>query len=168
MKKKKHIGKEQVSLIQLQDALRLYYNESYISAITLAGAAEEILKQLSNHAMSDFVGAEVQHNQVDMSFSFLALTFANFDPAFDNLSEEQKEEVLEYYKTELYKDYNATKNALKHKGRKENAVFYNSFKEEAEKHISGAILNYCDYKKKMPVDFPLMMRYCKERGISYH
>jgi hypothetical protein len=167
-KKHKQIGKEQVALIQLQDALKLYYDEHYISAITLAGAAEEIFKKLSDHAMSQLLGGEVKHNHVDMSMSFLAMTFANAVPGYDLMNEDEKEEVHDYLTKELHKEYNETKNALKHKGKGENNVRYNSFKQEAEKYLSGAIISLCMYKKKMPNEFPLITRYCKERGINYH
>lgn len=37
------VSKEQVAILQLCDAIELFKKERYISAITLAGASEEVL-----------------------------------------------------------------------------------------------------------------------------
>ena len=44
---KSKILKEEAALIQLSDAINLFYQKRYLSAVTLAGAAEEILGRLA-------------------------------------------------------------------------------------------------------------------------
>lgn len=44
---KKFISKIDIAIIQLRTAIQLYNKENYISAITLAGASEEVLGQIA-------------------------------------------------------------------------------------------------------------------------
>jgi hypothetical protein len=160
-------SKEYAALVQLHDAILLYYSGSCLSSITLAGAAEEILKKLSNEAMSSFVGSDVEHNQVDISFTFIAMMMAGAGPVYDELTDEEKKSV-ERNKKILYREHNYTRNALKHKDKGENIVESNNFKLEARKHIGSALTNYCTYKKKMPTEYPMLLRYCNEFGLNYN
>jgi hypothetical protein len=161
------LHKEQVAVVQLRDALKLYYEGSYISAITLAGAAEELLAKCSDHAMSKLPGADVRFNHADMAVDFLALTFSSvFEPESETKSEEEKELNYLAWQEQLGYEYHRTKNHLKHKGKGQDFVKTASFIQDAEKHIGGAIINYKLYKKTLPVNEPLIMKYCEERGIS--
>jgi hypothetical protein len=161
------LHKEQVAIVQLRDALKLYYEGSYVSAITLAGAAEELLAKCSGHAMSVHLNHNVRHNHADWSVDFLALTFASaLEPGEAERTEEEKEQLFEAWKEQLDYEYHRTKNHLKHKGKGQDFVKTASFIQDAEKHISGAIVNYKLYKKTLPVNEPLIMKYCEERGIS--
>jgi|GEM_PF-1456361 len=161
------VSKEYATLVQLHDAILLYYSGSYLSAITLAGAAEEILKKLSNETMSEFIGADVEYNQVDTSFTFVAMAMAGVGPVYDDLTDEEKRSVQQHKKS-LYKDHNFTRNALKHKDKGEDIVDCNDFEAEAKKYIANALMNYCDYKKKMPIEYPMLLRFCHEFGLSYN
>jgi len=159
------IHKIQVAVFQLRNALTLYYNGSYVSAITLAGAAEEILAKCSDHAMSDFLGGDVQHNHNEMSSSFLAITLASAIPGYDSLNQNDKETVYNDWAKAITREFNTAKNQLKHKSEGQTVAKSPSFKEDAEKYISTAIINYKLYKKALPVNDPLIMKYCEERGI---
>jgi hypothetical protein len=76
----KSISKEHIAIIQLRDALELYYSESFVSAITLAAAAEEILGKLSDEKLRRKLGQphneEIKNNYADES----AFLLANFIP----------------------------------------------------------------------------------------
>jgi len=62
---KKTISKKNIAIIQLRDAIRLYYDKSYISSITLGAAAEEILGKLSAEKYSRQLGRPVKYNYAD-------------------------------------------------------------------------------------------------------
>lgn len=133
----KKISKEHIAIIQLRDALSLYYNKSYISAITLAGASEEILGKLSKEKNST-TALEIE--------SFL------FRTTFPSMN----------YQAER----NKLRNELKHKYPGNNNTDYENFKATAETHLSAAIINLKLFTGTIPSEEKLIMKYCLERGIS--
>lgn len=164
----KTISKEHIAIIQLRDAMDLYYDKNYISAITLSVAAEEILARLADEAyaqkMNRSPGNETKHNHADDA----ALLIARFIPyaGLENLNEEQKELMYKKIEGEYISKRNRLRNQLKHKNIGEEEVWFASFKKTAEEHISGAILNFQRYKGKLPEQEELIMKYCIEKGIS--
>jgi hypothetical protein len=164
----RRISKEHIALIQLQDALSLYYQESYISAITLAAAAEEILGKLSDQKLRRALGqpnnSEIKNNYADDS-AFLVAHFIPFEE-LEGLTEQEQLAFKDAVEREQLSNRNRIRNALKHKGQGENSVTFESFKKTAEQHISGAIINLKMYKGEIPEDDELIRRYCTQRGIS--
>ncbi len=67
----KKISKEHIALIQLRTALELFNTKNYIAAITLAGAAEEILGQLSKSMK--------RSNDMEITKSVFRLTFPDYN-----------------------------------------------------------------------------------------
>ncbi len=133
----KKISKEHLAVIQLRDALKLYYDESYISAITLSGAAEEILGQLAK--------SKTRTNSLELD-SFLF------------------REILGV--TNYQQERNRLRNELKHKFKGIESTKYSSFKKTAELHISAAIMNLKLAKGFIPENEPLIVKYCAELGIN--
>ncbi|MEI8048195.1 MAG: hypothetical protein WCI92_12500 [Bacteroidota bacterium] len=162
---KKTISKKNIAIIQLRDSIRLYYDKSYISTITLAAAAEEILSKLSDEKYSKQLGRPVKYNYADDS----AFSIAHFIPTsgidLTVLTDEHQQKYFDEIQCMLIADRNKIRNRLKHKNEGEKEVEYSSFKEVAENHIAGAIVNYKLFTNVLPED-ELILKYSNEKGIS--
>lgn len=164
----KSISKEHIAIIQLKDALDLYFNQSYISAITLSAAAEEILAKLADQEAARKLGVKpsekIKNNYADES----AFLIANFLPhsSLDKMSEAEKEIFKTEIKEIFISNRNRVRNQLKHKNEWQHSVYFNNFKKIAEEHLSGAIINLKLYKGELPDNEELILRYCNEKGIS--
>lgn len=162
---KKTISKERIAIIQLHDAIRLYYKGSYISSITLAAAAEEILGKLSDEKYSIQLNRPVKHNYANDSAFLVAHFIPNWDIDLSTLTEIEQRRYYEEIKKQFISDRNRIRNELKHKNVGEMEVEFSSFKRFAEVHIAGAIVNYKLFKNELPKD-EIVMKYCDEKGIS--
>ncbi len=146
IKNKTLVSKEEVALMQLEDAIELFNSKRFHSAITLAGAAEEILKKLLQ-----------QH------YSAQNILMAS--------AEEIEADMFKMYKNILgIKNYhihrNEIKNELKHHGRIYNKNNITAdFKEICLIHLSGAIMNYQIVHNHVP-RIKIIVEFCKEIGIS--
>jgi hypothetical protein len=162
------MSKEYIAIIQLRDALALYYGGSFVSAITLAAAAEEILGKLSDEKLRHQLGQphneKIKNNYADES-AFLLANFIPY-PEIQGMTEEEQTLFKEELQRQEISNRNKVRNQLKHKGLGEESVYFDNFKKIAERHISGAIINLKNYKGNLPASEKLIMRYCKERGIS--
>ena len=130
--------KSDIALIQLKQAIVLFEEEKYISAITLAGAANEILEKFCIANSKPFTitqGVEVLQ------------TFLNKDSVDGK---------------ELKKVQNKTKNELKHHNQKEDYEIEEDFYFEAEMLIFSAIQNYRILFEKEPEDTTILS------FIAYH
>lgn len=120
MIKNKKITKETVAIIQLCDAIYLFNSEKYISAISLAAAAEEIFGVLSKRKTGS------NSLEIESALFRMALNEKSYPPK-----------------------RNRIRNELKHFD-EDHQLEYESFKKTALIHISGAITNYKLFKKKLP------------------
>jgi len=118
--KSKRVSKERLALIQLSDAVDLLNRGNYISAITLAGAAEEILGRLCKIKKAP--------NALEIEF------FLNSKTLKDDSYRMKR---------------NLIRNELKHIGEKESFSIA-ELEKSAYLHISAAIINYKLLKNKLP------------------
>ena len=162
---KKTISKKNIAIIQLRDAIRLYYDKSYISSITLAAAAEEILGKLSDEKYSRQLGRPVKYNYADDAAFLIAHFIPNGEIDLTTLSEEEQEQYYEDIQRQFISDRNKTRNKLKHKNEREKEVEFSNFKKVAEDHIAGAIVNYKLFKNELPED-EIILKFSNEKGIS--
>lgn len=160
------VTKEYAAIIQLHDAVALYYAGSYLSAVTLAGAAAEILREMCDHLASEQAGEEVEHNHLTTSATFVAAALAGVGPEIDNMTEAERGSFKKL-KSGFFYDHNRVRNALKHKEMDEDFISSKDFMKEAQTLIGSAIRHLCDRTKVMPTRFPLLMRFCKQYGISF-
>lgn len=162
---KKTISKKNIAIIQLRDAIRLYYDKSYISSITLAAAAEEILGKLSDEKYSRKLGRPLKYNYADDSAYLIAHFVSNGDIDLTTLTEEQQEQYYDDIERQFISDRNKTRNKLKHRNEGEKEVEFSNFRQVAEDHISGAIVNYKLFKNELPED-EIILKFSNEKGIS--
>jgi hypothetical protein len=114
---KKTISKKNIAIIQLRDAIRLYYDKSYISSITLGAAAEEILGKLSDEKYSRQLGRPVKYNYADDAAFLIAHFIPNGDIDLTTLTEEEQEQYYDDIQRQFISDRNKTRNKLKHSHR---------------------------------------------------
>ena len=121
------MNKNDVAQIQLERAMRLFLEEEdYISAITLAGAAEEILgKQIKDrpNALDEYVGI--------------------IEKLLAKCSEQSDKKAIGDY-------LNYPRNSLKHLKVGDRQDFNFQFKEAASELIERAILNYLKVTSYFP------------------
>ncbi|PVZ68965.1 hypothetical protein [Pelagibaculum spongiae] len=117
--------KEQAALTQLLTALELFSQENYISTVTLAGAAEEILGKLAS-----------RENTSKSAFEGLAQNLHNNHPQHE----------VKAIKARL----NQSRNALKHATSIDEDVFSINPRLEAISMICRALTNYLTLKKDLP------------------
>ncbi len=162
---KKTISKKNIAIIQLRDAIRLYYDKSYISSITLGAAAEEILGKLSDEKYSRQLGRPVKYNYADDAAFLIAHFIPNGDIDLTTLTEEEQEQYYDDIQRQFISDRNKTRNKLKHKNEGEKEVEFSNFRQVAEDHIAGAIVNYKLFKNELPED-EIILKFSNEKGIS--
>lgn len=125
------LEKSVIALNQLRNAIRLYNKEEYISALTLAGASNEILGQLAIKRQG--------YNTLDNDKWFwdgIAEIFNKNKPSKDKIK----------------KVNNRIKNQLKHHDSEDDIVLEADFKFESEFQIDSAIRNYWIAFEKPPKD----------------
>jgi len=140
------VSKEQAAISQLCDAIELFRNGKYVSAITLAAASEEVLAQLVNiHAVKTGIpystAEDTEAAMFDMFKYFLGIRNHH-----------------------AYR--NKIKNELKHHGDVRNKDFLSgNFKQIALNHIAGSIVNYKIIYDELP-DEKTITEFCLEIGLS--
>jgi hypothetical protein len=115
------INKIEIALNQLKTAIELFNKKNYISAITLAGASEEILSRIAE--------AEKGTSAV-----------RGIKKIFDFFADYTKKDRIPYSK--IRKEFNQIKNELKHNNSGTNETLKENFEHEAVEFILGAIMNY--------------------------
>ena len=140
------ISKEQAALYQLCDAIGLFRNERYISALTLSAASEEILAQL--------VKQDATKKKLPKK------TAEDLETALFDISKE-------IHGIKNYRSYrNNIKNELKHHGNETNKDVLNvNFRSIALNHIVGAIVNYKFLHNYFPKE-ELITDFRNEMGIN--
>jgi hypothetical protein len=128
---KMQITKINIALIQLRTAVQLYNKNNFIAAITLAGAAEEILGQIASQKIGSNAALE------DKTWT-------------DQIADYFDKPRLSFGK--VIKSRNKIKNKLKHNDSGENEAINHDFRFESETFILGAIRNYELLTGEMPKD----------------
>ena len=137
----KQVKKIEIALIQLRTAIQLFKKGNYISAITVAGAAEEILGEIAlkrkgtNALMADkaFLDEIADHLKKPR-------------PGLKNVVNQR----------------NKVKNELKHNKTGNDYTIQHDFKYEAEELILAAVNNYAIIFRKYPKD-----RVIREYALSW-
>jgi hypothetical protein len=125
------ITKLQLAQIQLRRAIQLFNAGDFICAITLGGAANEIL--------SVFAEKRQGHSTTDHDKWF-------WDGMAESLNKNKPS------KGKIVQVNNRIKNSLKHHNTKENTIIEADFKFEAQEQIDKAIRNYWIALKEPPKD----------------
>ena len=125
------ISKKEIALIQLKAAARHYNKQDYVSCITLAGAAEEILGGIAKKR-SDF-------NQLDDYIDYTKSIFRYFKKDIPKIKS-------------LIRNRNITKNELKHNDIGENFIIEADLENEAVTFFVAALKNYFNAFKEWPND----------------
>ncbi|OYU95973.1 MAG: hypothetical protein CFE21_06040 [Bacteroidetes bacterium B1(2017)] len=140
------LSKEQAAISQLCDAIELFCNGKYVSAITLAAASEEVLAQLVN----------IHSKKTGIPYSTAEDTEAAMFYRF--------KDFLGIRNYHAYR--NKIKNELKHHGDLGNKDFLTgNFKQIALNHIAGSIVNYKTIYNKLTNEKKIT-EFCLEIGLS--
>lgn len=136
------VNKREIAIMQLCDAIVLFNQEHYVSAITLSGAAEEILAQfiLINKAKTGAPMLSAEQIENDMFEVFL--------------------DEPDYHKVR-----SSTRNELKHHSKNDREIVDCDFRQIAINHISGALQNYKVMYKHLP-DEKVVKDFCIAIGFS--
>jgi hypothetical protein len=121
--------KKDIALQQLIDSANLYNKGRYCSALTLAGAAEEILGKIANKRTG--------RNQLEGEIEYLKNIYQYFNKPSPP-------------KRELINQINKAKNAIKHNDVGENLWVNSDFENECVLLFVKAVKNYFDAYKEMP------------------
>jgi hypothetical protein len=121
--------KKDIALQQLIDSANLYRKGRYCSALTLAGAAEEILGKISKRRTG--------RNQLEHEIEYLESVYRYLKKPIPP-------------KKELVNQINRTKNELKHNDEGENLWVKSDFENECALLFVRAVKNYFDAYKEMP------------------
>lgn len=123
--------KRDIALRQLRAAAKHYNSREFVCAITLAGAAEEILGKIARKSKGN--------NQLDFELQYL-------------------KEVYKYMSVktpsdkEIRKDINFIKNELKHNESEDNKWIGGNFENEAAVLFIKAVKNYFNSFDEFPKD----------------
>ena len=118
-----NIGKREIAEIQLAEAINLFLTGKYLCAITLAGAAEEVLARLVNQYGKQSVVEE----------SFEAINEARKKTTLFIMNGKQKNEI--------FNEWNTTRNTLKHNGKTIDELVTINLFDEAYWMIQRGIAN---------------------------
>jgi hypothetical protein len=124
-----NMEKKGIALQQLFDSANLYRKGRYCSALTLAGAAEEILGKIAKRRTG--------RNQLENEIEYLESVYRYFKIPIPP-------------KRELVNQINRTKNELKHNDEGENLWVESDFENECVLLFVRAVKNYFDVYKEMP------------------
>ncbi|MBU1183319.1 MAG: hypothetical protein KKF00_14395 [Proteobacteria bacterium] len=127
--------KKGIALQQLIDSAKLYQKGRYCSALTLAGAAEEILGKIAKKRTGK--------NQLEDEIEYLKSIYRYFNkPSPSN--------------KELIKRINKTKNEMKHNDKGEDLWVESDFENECVLLFVKAVKNYFDAYNEMPKNKTVM------------
>jgi hypothetical protein len=138
--------KEAIAMIQLNDAIKLYNDARYVSAITLAGAAEEIFARL----------LEEESRRRSLSLASAEDTEQFMFESIPKLITEKNYHIQR----------SRVRNELKHHGNKwSQGEITDDFEYTALIHIAGAIINYKMANEDIP-DEVVIQEFCQKQGIN--
>jgi len=121
--------KKDIALQQLIDSAKLYQQGRYCSALTLAGAAEEILGKIAKKRTGK------NELKYDIEYTKSIYQYFNIPIPPDN---------------ELIKQINKTKNEVKHNDEGDNSWVDSDFENECVSLFVKAVRNYFYAYKEMP------------------
>ena len=130
--------KKDIAVRQIKASARLYLKGDFVCSITLAGASEEILGEISKKRNGV--------NQFDDELSYLKNIFKYFP------STSTQKKILVPSNKELIKRINGAKNELKHNDGGENKFVNFDFEFEAAMLFIKAVKNYYDCYDEFPND----------------
>ncbi len=117
------LSKQEIAKVQLEDAIELFLERKWISAVTLAGAAEEIFARLLN-LRGEPSAAEETWKEIEEVRATTGLPYAGSRT-----------------KKEAFHEWNEMKNALKHhSGKDQDPLTFNAF-DAAFEMINRANIN---------------------------
>lgn len=147
-KKPNNIHQLDVALIQLEKASELFFRKDYISSLTLAGAAEEILAGISEKESKRFLDRKTK----DRGISAL------------NMQAELFENLMGQDYSTFKQKRNRTRNELKHL--KDNyTVDISEIELKVKQIIGDAVTNYKLISGELP-KLSQIKRFCKKVGVS--
>ncbi len=123
--------KKDIALKQLRSAAKLYKSRDYISTITLAGAAEEILGQIAKK--------RTKTNEMEKEAKYSKNIYSYFAQPIP------PDKVI-------VAQINKIKNELKHNDSGENSWIESDFENEANLLFVRAVKNYFNAYNEMPKD----------------
>jgi hypothetical protein len=135
----KSISKKEIALTQLRRSIELFGQEDFICAITLAGAADEILTRIAESHGKNSAAKNIK-------------TIKDQLVRIGWLESESLGEIR--------KDINKVKNELKHFSVDEDVSA--DFREEALEMITGALMNYQIAYEELPIDKSIV-KFWKEK-----
>jgi len=127
--------KKDIALQQLIDAAKLYEKGRYVSALTLAGASEEILGKTANKRIGS--------NQLEHEIEYAKSIYKYFNRPYPS-------------NKDLIGQINKTKNEVKHNDAGENLWVEADFENECVVTFMRAVRNYFDAYREMPEDKKIM------------
>ena len=146
--KTKNVHQLDIALIQLERACELFFRKDLISAMTLAGAADEILEGLANTASKMLLGRKKKERGVT------ALTI--------------EAGIMSDFFGEDFGTYKQKRNLLRNnfKHLKENyAVDISDLELKVKQFIDNGITNYKLINGQVP-DLQMIKQFCKEVGVN--
>ena len=118
-----HISKIEIARTQLVEAINLFLEGKYLCAITLAGAAEEVLARILNQR-GDVSVVEESFLSIQKIREFTGLSTMNGKP-----------------KNEIFNEWNSARNTLKHHGKADDEIVKINLFDEAYWMIKRGIAN---------------------------
>ena len=118
-----HISKIEIARTQLVEAINLFLEGKYVCAITLAGAAEEVLARILNKR-GDVSVVEESFLSIQKIREFTGLSVTNGKP-----------------KNEIFNEWNSARNTLKHHGKADDEIVKINLFDEAYWMIKRGIAN---------------------------
>lgn len=143
-----HIHQVDIALIQLEKACELFFRKDYISSLTLAGAAEEILGNISEKESKKLLNKTKKERGIS---------------AF-NMQVELFENLLGQDYSTFKKKRNQTRNELKHIT-DNYTVDVSELELKVKQLIGDAIINYKLINGELP-KLSQIKRFCKKIGVS--
>ncbi len=123
------ITKKEIAFIQIKAAAEHYSKHEYISCITLAGAAEEILGEIAKKVNG--------FNQLENDIKFTQSIFQYYSKDFPKTNA-------------IVMNRNKIRNELKHNDEGENLFIEADFESEAATFFVAAVKNYFDAFGELP------------------
>ena len=145
--KTKSIHQIDVALIQLERACELFFRKDFISALTLAGAADEILGGISDNETKKLLGRKKKDRGISAitlnagMMEFSGVSFGTFKQERNKIRNEFKH-LTENYLVEI-----------------------SEVENKARQFIADGATNYKFINGTLPT-LPLIKKFCAEVGVS--
>ena len=148
MKKTKHIHQLDIALIQLERACELFFRKDLISALTLAGASDEILEGLADTESKILLGRKKKERGVTALTIEAGIMSDFFGDNFG--AYKQKRNLLRNNFKHLKEGY---------------TVDISELELKVKQFIANGITNYKLISGQVP-DLPMIKQFCAEIGVN--